>query len=59
MAKEQYSADGITVLKGLEAVRRCPDMYMGGVESKGLSHLIYEAAGSAAGEHLAGYCDNA
>ena len=42
MAKEQYNADSITVLEGLEAVRKRPGMYIGGVGSKGLNHLIYE-----------------
>ena len=42
MAKEQYNAESITVLEGLEAVRKRPGMYIGGVGSKGLNHLIYE-----------------
>ena len=44
MAKEQYNADSITVLEGLEAVRKRPGMYIGGVGSKGLNHLIYETS---------------
>lgn len=56
MAKAQYNADSITVLEGLEAVRRRPGMYIGGVGLKGLNHLIYEIVDNAVDEHLAGYC---
>ena len=42
MAKAQYNADSITVLEGLEAVRKRPGMNIGGVGTKGLNHLIYE-----------------
>ena len=56
MAKEQYNADSITVLEGLEAVRKRPGMYIGGVGSKGLNHLIYEIIDNAVDEHLAGFC---
>ena len=51
MAKEQYNADSITVLEGLEAVRKRPGMYIGGVGSKGLNHLIYEIVDNSVDEH--------
>ncbi len=56
MAKAQYNADSITVLEGLEAVRKRPGMYIGGIGAKGLNHLIYEILDNAVDEHLAGYC---
>lgn len=58
MAKNTgYDASNITVLEGLEAVRRRPGMYIGSVSTKGLNHLIYEIMDNSVDEHLAGFCD--
>lgn len=58
MSKTQYNADSITVLEGLEAVRKRPGMYIGGVGQKALNHLIYEIMDNSVDEHLAGQCDS-
>ena len=54
---QEYSAGNITVLEGLEAVRKRPGMYIGSVSRKGLNHLIYEIVDNSVDEHLAGFCD--
>ena len=56
--KETYDAGSISVLEGLEAVRKRPGMYIGSVSRKGLNHLIYEIVDNSVDEHLAGYCRN-
>ncbi len=57
-ATNEYGADQIQILEGLEAVRKRPGMYIGSTSERGLHHLVYEIVDNSVDEALAGFCEN-